>query len=43
MSMTGLWGSVAGAHFLTATGLVLCLTDGALDVRHKDALICGAY
>ena len=42
MGMAGLWGSIAGAHFLSATGLFLRLTDGALDVPHEDAFICGA-
>ena len=42
VGMAGLWGSVAGAHVLSATGLILRLSDGVLDVRHKDALICGA-
>ena len=42
VGMAGLCGSVAGAHFMRATELDLRLTDGALGVRHKDPLICGA-
>ena len=41
VGMAGLWGSVAGAYVLSATGLDLRLTDGALGVRHEDALIWG--
>ena len=42
VDMAGLWGSVAGAHLLSATGVDLRLTDDALRVRHEDASIFGA-
>ena len=42
VAIAELWGSVAGAHSLSATGLDVRLTDGALGVRHKVTLVCGA-
>ena len=42
LGMAGLSGSVEGAHVLSAMGLDLRLADGALGVRQKEALICGA-